>query len=120
MIVQARLHLAHELAEAQHHAELIGLDAEEAGKSPQRDGNERNKRDAAAAEIARHQGAQLVLAAAQEFFEIGRPRPARAIAAPSPTVPCDPEPHGPPDWLFHGINCLLGRRRSAGTRCWGL
>src|SRR5580693_7520535 len=84
MIIQPRLDLAHELAETQYHAEFIGLDAEEAGKPPQRDGNERNERDAAAAEVARHQGAQLVLAAAQKVFEIGRPRPPRS---PRPGTP---------------------------------
>ena len=73
MIVQSRLHLAGELAEAQHHAELIGLDAEEAGKAPEHDSDQRNQRDAAAAEIAGQKAAQPVLAPAQKFFEIGRP-----------------------------------------------
>ena len=36
MIVQARLHGADMLAEAQHDAELFGLDAEEAGQAPDR------------------------------------------------------------------------------------
>ena len=93
MIVEARLHVAHEFAEAQHDAEFVGLDAEEAGKAPQRDRGQRDQRDAAAAEIARQQAAQPVLAAAQEFFEIGRLR-APAVAAPSPRVPAAPNPTG--------------------------
>src|SRR6202035_110925 len=92
MIIQPRLDLAHELAKAQHDAKLIGLDAEEAGKSPQRDGNKRNERDAAAAEIARHQATQLVLAAAQEVFEIGRPRPPGRLR---PRAPRSPRPGTP-------------------------
>ena len=103
MIVQTRLDLAHEFAEAQHHAELVGFDAEEAGKPPQHDGGERNQRDAAATEIARHEAAQLVLAAAQEFFEIGRPRPC-GDCGPEPHGPRDPNPTGRRGWLLHGIN----------------
>ena len=115
MIVQPRLHLADELAEAQHDAELVGLDAEEAGKAPQRDRHQRDQRDAAAAEIARQQAAQPVLAAAQEFFQIGRPRAAGGCG-PEPQGPRGPEPHGPPppDWLLHGINISPERRRIAG------
>ena len=113
MIVQAGLHLADELAEAQHHAEFVGLDAEEAGQAPQRDERQRDQRDAAAAEIARQQAAQLVLAAAQEFFEIGRLRPLRCCG-PEPHGPRDPEPHGPPDWLLHGIKSLLDAGCPAG------
>ncbi len=77
VIIEARLHLAHELAEPQHHAQFVRLDAEEAGKAPQHHGGERDQREAAAAEIARQHGAQLVLAPAQQFFEIGRARPRR-------------------------------------------
>jgi hypothetical protein len=54
MIIQPRLHLAHELAEAEHDTELIGLDAEEPGKAPQHDRGNRDQGEAAAAEIAAH------------------------------------------------------------------
>jgi hypothetical protein len=37
MIIQSGLHLADEFSEAEHHAEFIRLDAEEAGKAPQHD-----------------------------------------------------------------------------------
>ena len=86
MVVQARLHLAHFLAEAQHHAEFIRLDPEEAGKTPKRDRRKREQRKAAAAEIAaRQKAAQFVLAAAQDFLEIRRRRPGRLRSgAPRP------------------------------------
>src|SRR5215208_7332757 len=75
MIVQAGRHLAHEFAEPQHHPELVRLDAEEAGKSPDQDRGEDDQPDPLAAEIAaRHDAAQLVLAAAQQLFQIGRRR----------------------------------------------
>ena len=79
VIVQPRHHLARELAEPQHDAELIGLDPEEAGKAPEYDYRQRDQRDAAAAEIAGQQAAQPVLALAQQFLEIGRLRPARRL-----------------------------------------
>jgi hypothetical protein len=41
MIIQPGRHLADELAEAEHHAEFIWLDAEEAGKAPQHDRRQR-------------------------------------------------------------------------------
>ena len=77
VIIQPGRHLAHELAEAEHHAELIGLDAEESGKAPQHHRGHRDQGETAAAEIAGHQPAQPVLAAAQKFFEIGRFRAPR-------------------------------------------
>ena len=81
MIVQARLHRAHMLAEAQHDAEFFGLDAEESGQSPDHQRDEQDDRDAHAAEIAAGQQLlQPVLAAAQKVFEIGRPRPRRLRA----------------------------------------
>ena len=107
VIVQARLHLADELAEPQHDAELVGLDAEEAGKAPEHDRRQRDQRDAAAAEIAGQQAAQPVLAPAQEFLEIGRLRPARRLRPRAPGSP-RPRPPGPPppDWLLHGITII--------------
>ena len=82
MIIQPGLHLADEFAEAQHHADLVRLDAKEPGEGPQNDRRQRDQGEAAAAEIAGHQSAQPVLAAAQKFFEVGgrspRSRPPRA------------------------------------------
>src|SRR5262245_62616940 len=66
------------LAEAQHHAKLFGLHAEEAGKAPDRQRAEQDHRDAHAAEMAaRQELLHLVLAAAQQIFEVRRPRPDR-------------------------------------------
>ena len=94
MVIEAGLHLAHELAEAQHYADFIRLDFEKAGKAPQRHDRQRDQRNAAAAEIARQQGAQPVLAAAQEFFEVGRlgplrlrPRAPRSTRSRTPRAP---------------------------------
>src|SRR6188768_2600911 len=86
MIVQARLHRAYMLAEAQHDAELFGLDPEESGQAPDHQGHQQDDRDAHAAEIpARQQLLKPVLAAAQKIFKIGRPRPRRLRAgAPWP------------------------------------
>jgi len=73
MIGEPRLDRAIVLAEAQHHAALIGRDLEEAGEQPDQDHRERRHRDAPAAEIAaRQHRAELVLAAAQQFLKIGR------------------------------------------------
>ena len=47
MVVQAGRRLAGKFAEAQHHAELVGLDAEEAGHAPQHQRGERDQREAA-------------------------------------------------------------------------
>ena len=54
MIIQPGLHLAHEFAEAEHHADLVRLDAEEPGEGPQDDRPQREQREATAAEIAAH------------------------------------------------------------------
>jgi hypothetical protein len=81
VIVQSRLHLAHVFAEAQHHAELVGIDAEKAGKAPDRDRGEHNQAQALAAETtARQHGAQPILAAAQKFLEVWRCRAGRLLA----------------------------------------
>jgi hypothetical protein len=86
MIVQARLHGAHMLAEAQHHAEFFGLHAEEARQAPDRQRADQDQRDAHAAEMAaRQQLLHPVLAAAQQVFKVRRPRPDRLRAlAPRP------------------------------------
>ena len=84
MVIEAGLHLAHFLAEAQHHAELVRLDPEEAGGTPQRQRRDRQQREAAAAETAARQEApQFILAAAQHFFEIGGRR-SRLLRAGAP------------------------------------
>ena len=93
VIVQSRLHLAGELAEAKHHAELVGLDAKEAGKAPEHHGNERNQSDTAAAEIAGQEAAQPVLASAQKLLQIGRSRPASRLLRPR--APRSPGPRSP-------------------------
>ena len=78
MIVQARLHGAHMLAEAQHDAELFRLDAEEAGQAPDRQRADQDQRDAHAAEMtAGQQLLQPVLTAAQKVLKIRRPWPDR-------------------------------------------
>ena len=85
MVIQARLHLAHFLAEAQHHAELVRLDLEEAGEAPQRDRRQSEQREALAAHIAAGQHApQFVLAAAEDFLEIGRLRAAWRLRSGAP------------------------------------
>src|SRR6266536_11154 len=92
VIIEPRLHIADVFAEPQHDAELVGLDAEEAGKTPQRQHGERDQRKAAAAETpARQHGPELVLAAAQQLLDVrrsgtggllsGTPRPA-ALTTP--------------------------------------
>src|SRR5262245_26039048 len=74
------------LAEAQHHAKLFGLHAEEAGKAPDRQRADQDQRDAHAAEMAaRQQLLHAVLTAAQQVFKVRRPRPDRLRAlAPWP------------------------------------
>ena len=78
MIVQAGLHGAHMLAEAQHDAEFFGLNAEESGQAPDRQRADQDQRDAHAAEMAARQKLlQPVLAAAQKVLKIRRARPDR-------------------------------------------
>src|SRR5262245_10291757 len=96
MIVQARLDLAHCLAEAQHNAQLIRLDPEKPGKSPKRDYTKEDESETASAEIAAGQHTpQFVLAATEDVLQIRRRRPGRlrpgtpgalATAAPGPTA----------------------------------
>src|SRR5262249_58503958 len=97
------------LAEGTHRAERVGIDAVEAGEAPDRDRGQHDDREALAAEVAaRQHGAQLVLAAPQEFFEIGwrrarrlRPRAPRALA-----------PSGSP-----GSAALIAPRHRLSPRC---
>ena len=53
VIVQSGLHLAHIFAEAQHHAEFVGVDTEEAGESPDGDRGEHDQHHPLAAETSR-------------------------------------------------------------------
>src|SRR5260221_7797108 len=83
MIVQARVHGAHVLAEAQHDALFFRLHPEEARQQPERDDQQDDQRDADAGEIAaRHHLLETVLASAQKVFQIRRPWPdwLRAVA----------------------------------------
>src|ERR1051326_183177 len=91
MIPQSRLHHAHRFAEPQYDAEFVGLDPEQPGKAPEHDHRHRDQERATAAEIAGHDAAQSILAAAKKFFEIGRPRAlllrTRAPGAARPRTP---------------------------------
>src|SRR5690242_16187911 len=108
VIIQPRRHFAHEFAETQHHAELIGLDPEESGEAPQHYSRHCDQGKAAAAKIARHQSAQPVLAAAQKFFEIGRFRAPRLWSrAPWAAALITPR---------HALLLGAGRRRLRGYR----
>src|SRR5262245_21377917 len=94
MVAQARLDLAHFLAEAQHDAQLIRLDAGKSGESPERDYTKKDESETASAKIAAGQHPpQFVLAATEDFLQIRRRRPGRlrpgtpgalATAAPGP------------------------------------
>ncbi len=73
MIIEAGFRVAHVFAETQHDAELVRIDAEKAGKSPDRDCRKHQHAESSAAEVpTRRYVAQLVLAAPQELFEIGQ------------------------------------------------
>jgi hypothetical protein len=78
MIVQAGLHGANMLAEAQHDPKFFRLHAKEPGQSPDRQRADQDQCDAHAAEMASGQQLlDLVLAAAQKVLKIGRARPDR-------------------------------------------
>src|SRR5262249_16600581 len=78
MVVQTGLDLAHFPAEAEDNAQLIRLDPDKPGKSPYADHAKRDKSKTASAEIAAGQHVpQFILAAAEDFFQIGRRRPRR-------------------------------------------
>src|SRR5262249_241536 len=75
VVVGARLGVAHVLAEAQHHAELVGLHEVDARADPEYEGEDGDQEGAAAAEpAAGHDRAQLVLTAAQNLLEVRRGR----------------------------------------------
>ncbi|MGY4286023.1 hypothetical protein ACVWXO_005243 [Bradyrhizobium sp. LM2.7] len=81
VIVQARIHGPHVLAEAQHDALFFRLHAEETRQQPERDDDEQDQGDADAGEIAtRHDLLEAVLAAPQKVFQIRRPRSDRLRA----------------------------------------
>ena len=85
VVIQSRLHLAHVLAEAQHHAEFVRLNPEEAGKSPQRQHRQSQQRKAPAAEaVARQEAAQFVLAAAENLLQVRRRGAARRLRSRAP------------------------------------
>src|SRR5262245_50023193 len=78
MVVQARLHRAHMLAETEDDAELFRLHPEEAGQAPDHERADNDKRDPHAAEMpAGQELLQAVLAATQEVLKIRRARPDR-------------------------------------------
>ena len=107
MIVQAGLHGAHMLAEAQHDAEFFRLHAEKSGQSPDRQRADQHQRDAHAAEMAAGQKLlQPVLAAPQQVLKIGRtwpdrlrtvaPRPFRTRAPRAPALILPRHMNSPP------------------------
>src|SRR5271166_1510409 len=120
VVIETWLDVADVFAETQHHAELVGLNAEEAGQSP--DGN-RGKHDQCeplAAEIpARQHVAQLVLAAAQKLLEIGRCRSGllRALAStssrsPGPAALIAPRHRLSPRYAPGAVEPLIGKASS--------
>ena len=95
MIVQAGLHGAHMLAEAQHDAEFFRLDAEKSGQAPDRQRADQDQRDADAAEVT---AGQQVAAADPGRAAAGpqdRAASVRPIADLSPMALSDPSPMGP-------------------------
>src|SRR6516164_9486136 len=82
MIIEPRFGVAYIFAKAQHHAELVRVDAEKARQSP--DGDDREQ-DQAGALAAGQDTAQPLLASSQELLQVWRcrPRTPRALAAAS-------------------------------------
>src|SRR5207253_11003181 len=74
VVVEARLGIADVFPEAEHHAQLVRLDPEEAGEAPDRESREHDQGNSLAAEIARQHGPELGLAAAQQILEFRRNR----------------------------------------------
>ena len=117
MVVEAGLRRAVVCAEAQHDALLVGQDPVEAARQPQHDNDGNDEPDPGrAAEPARQEAPEAVLAAPQNFFEIGRLRSARAAGAAAASrrpgrcprgcrrpPPRGPAPQGPPPSLFQII-----------------
>ncbi len=74
MIVQPGLRIADIFTEAQHDAELLGLDPVKAGCEPDRHREQKDHHDAEAGEIAPWKKLlQAVLTAPQKVFKVGRP-----------------------------------------------
>src|ERR1700759_2022385 len=74
MIVQPRLGIAYILAEAQHDAELFGLDAIKTGHRPAQGGGDQDDKNAEPAEIPAGQPPlKPVLGAPQKVFKVGGP-----------------------------------------------
>ncbi len=106
MIVEAGLGRAVVGAEAQHDADLVGLDAIEPARQPDHEDRDEDDRDpGAGAEPARQDAAEPALAAPQQFLEIGGlgprlrgPDPPPLLRGPPPhgPPPRGPPPHGPP------------------------
>ncbi len=87
MIVEPRLGRAVIGAKAQHDADLVGEHAIKTARQPDHDDGEDDDGDpGAGAEPARQQPPKPVLAPAQHFLEIGRPRHAPAGARPTAIV----------------------------------
>src|SRR5262249_26157166 len=85
VIIEPRIGVPGVFAEAEHDAALVGLDLEEAGDGPDHQHRKRDEHEALAAEPAGQHRLELVLAAPQQFLEIGRRRSARLRAgAPRP------------------------------------
>jgi hypothetical protein len=75
VIIGAGLRVANIFAEPEHDTELVRLNEIDAGAHPEHEGQDRDQEDAPSAETAaRHHRAELVLAPAQEFLEVGRRR----------------------------------------------
>ena len=97
MVVEARLDLADFLAEAQHDADLVGLDAEEAGHAPQHDGAEREQRKAAAADDCRPAARSCSLSWLRRSNSSRSGGVGPDDCGPEPQGPFDPpDPQGPP------------------------
>ena len=107
VIVQSGLHLAHQLTEAEHDAEFIRFDAQEAGKS--------DKATAASPISAMPRPPRLPGSRLFNFSWLRRRNSSRSggrgppgCCGPEPHGPLrDPEPQGPPGLLLHGILILL-------------
>ena len=73
MVVQPRRRFANLRAETQHNAILVGVHAIDTGRQPDQAGRQDRQDDALSPKApARQHSAELVLAAPQELFEVGR------------------------------------------------
>src|SRR5207244_1897752 len=108
------------LAEAQDDAELLGQHPVDPGRQPEQDQRGDDQRDAlAGAEPARHQAAELFLAASQQLLDVGRLRAAAArtlpviaaAAAPRSATPGSPAPGAAAALLMHTHEAEIPLRR---------